>query len=266
MSDKEKTCPLKFPRTYRKKKKKKSKWFTYNGDEWASDNLLFKWVINQKCKTFPNSSIADVRNCCLLCGKLNILRFCLLLRSKRETNHVYNLSLNIHIVGGRKRWVMKWGLLIISWYQCVYTFMPVPNVLSCMVLYLYAVFACVFEFYLRLKKKDRAPRPAASWSNWQVNHVSAGTISVCVCLWKMHDLSREAVCDRGSPVLLTLMLTTGKRTEFPSAERRQAAKNPSHRAITLSRLQVKHFSMCVVMRSCVFVWDLSVSGLLPLVC
>lgn len=88
---------------------------------------------------------------------------------------------------------MKWGLLIISCYQCVHTFMPASDVLSCMALYLYAVFACVFEFYLRLKKRGEAPRPAASWSNWQVNHVSAGTISVCVCLWKMHDFSRGSV-------------------------------------------------------------------------
>lgn len=43
-------------------------------------------------------------------------------------------------------------LLIISWYQYVYAFMPVCNVLSCMVLYLYGVFACVFEFYLWFKK------------------------------------------------------------------------------------------------------------------
>lgn len=196
---------------------------------------------------------------------MNILRFCLLLRSKRETNHVYNLNLNIHMGVGGRRWVMKWGLLIISWYQCVYTFMPAPNVLSCVALYLYAVFACVFEFYLWLKKKER-PRGLRLPGLIGKLIMSLRVRYQCVYVCERYMTSREAVCDRGSPVLLTLLLTTGKRTEFPSAERRQAAKNPSHRAITLSRVQVKHFSMCVVMRSCVFVWDLSVSGLLPLVC
>lgn len=99
-----------------------------------------------------------------------------------------------------------------------------------------------------------------------------GYLRVCVCLWKIQDLSLEAACDRGSSVLLTPPpspcsdRTTGERTEvLPSpAEGRYAARNPS-RTIALSPVQIKHWSMCVVMRSCVFVWDLSVSGLLPTV-
>lgn len=85
--------------------------------------------------------------------------------------------------------------------------MPVHSLISCMALNLYGLFASVFEFYLWLgkEKKKEASRPAASCTNWQVNHVSVGWMSacVCVCLWKIQDLSLEAACDRGSSVLLT---------------------------------------------------------------
>lgn len=159
----------------------------------------------------------------------------------------------------------------------VYACMPVHSLISCMALDLYGLFASVFEFYLWLgkEKKKEASRPAASCANWQVNHVSVGWISACVCMfvkdprlisrgsmwpWEFcppHPLPPPSPCsDR----------TTGERTEvLPSpAEGRYAARNPS-RTIALSPVQIKHSSMCVVMRSCVFVWDLSVSGLLPTV-
>lgn len=143
-------------------KKNKSKWFTYNGDEWGSDNRLLKWVINQKCKTFPNSSIAGVRNCCFLCGKLNIFRFCLLLRSKRGTNHVYNLSINILIVGGRKEvgnemrtvdhFMVSLRLYIHACAQCAFMHGTVFVCCICM---------CVWILFT-VKEKGEAPRPAAS--------------------------------------------------------------------------------------------------------
>lgn len=76
------------------------------------------------------------------------------------------------------------ALLIFSWYQYVYTFMPVCSVLSCMVLHLYKyLHVCLNSIYgLKKKIKREALRPATSWSNWQVNHVSVGRISVCACL------------------------------------------------------------------------------------
>lgn len=116
-------------------------------------------------------------------------------------------------------------------------------------------------------KKKMPSRPAASCTNWQVNNVSVGRISACV--------NDPRLISRGSmwpwefcppyppyPSLPWLQQTTGERTEvLPSpAEGRYAARNLS-RTIALSSGQIKHFSMCVVSRSSVFVWDLSVSGL-----
>lgn len=57
-------------------------------------------------------------------------------------------------VGGWMDGVVGNGMktpLIISWYLYVYAFMLVRDVLSCMTLCLYGVFACVF--YLWLKRR-----------------------------------------------------------------------------------------------------------------
>lgn len=64
----------------------------------------------------------------------------------------------------------------------VYVCMPVRSVISCMVVCLYGAFALVFEFCLWFFLK-KAARPAASWTNWQVNHISVGRISVDVCMF-----------------------------------------------------------------------------------
>lgn len=156
----------------------------------------------------------------------------------------------------------------------VYACMPVHSLISCMALNLYGLFASVFEFYLWLgKEKKKRPQglQLPVLIGKLIMSLWVGYLRVCVCLWKIQDLSLEAACDRGSSVLLTPPSpcsdrTTGERTEvLPSpAEGRYAARNPS-RTIALSPVQIKHLSMCVVMRSCVFVWDLSVSGLLPTV-
>lgn len=102
-----------------------------------------------------------------------------------------------------------------------------------------------------------------------------GYLRVYVCE-RSKDLSLEAACDRGSSVLLTppqlqpqlpLRPTTDERTEvLPSpAEGRTAARNRSP-TITLSSVQIKHFSMCVVMRSSVFLCETYLSAaLLPTV-
>lgn len=63
----------------------------------------------------------------------------------------------MHAVRGRVE--VDASFLIISWIQYVDAFMPVRNVLSCMGLRLYTVFACVFDFYLWFKKKKKKRRP-----------------------------------------------------------------------------------------------------------
>lgn len=64
-------------------------------------------------------------------------------------------------------------------------------------------FICISVWILFVAYKKTASRPVASCANWQVNHVSVGRISACVCLRKIQNLSLEAACDRGSSVLLT---------------------------------------------------------------
>lgn len=62
----------------------------------------------------------------------------------------------------------------------------------------------------------------------------------------------------------SLPLLRGQRFCLLSLKRDTQPRNLSW-TITLNSIQIKHLSMCVVMRSSVFVWDLSVSGLLPIV-
>lgn len=90
-----------------------------------------------------------------------------------------------------------------------------------------------------------------------------GRISVCVCLWTIQDLSLEAACDRGRFVLLT---STVERTEvLPSlAEERYTAKESElnyHIEFSPNKT-LEH--VCGNEEFC-FWWDLSVSGLLPIV-
>lgn len=67
---------------------------------------------------------------------------------------IIEVSICILCVGGWMDGVVGNGMktpLIISWYLYVYAFMLVRDVLSCMALCLYGVFACVF--YLWLKRR-----------------------------------------------------------------------------------------------------------------
>lgn len=125
---------------------------------------------------------------------------------------------------------------------------------------------CMCVWILFMVKKKEALRPAASWSNWHFNHVSVGGISVCMC-----------VCERSKTYLQRQRMTAGVLSSSPSCSdtpmarvsvswREIGSKESEPQPITWVWVQIKHFSMCVVMRSCVFVCELSVSGLLPLVC
>lgn len=93
-----------------------------------------------------------------------------------------------------------------------------------------------------------------------------GYHSVCVCVY---------VCGRSMTILQRHCMTAGVLSSSLSCSDTAMARGRSFsqlrrdrqpRPITWGWVQIKHFSMCVVMRSCVFVHKLSVSGLLPLVC
>lgn len=152
--------------------------------------------------------------------------------------------------------------------------MPLYSLISCMALNLYGLFASVFEFYLWHGKEKKKTRPQGLQLPVLIGKLimSLWVGYLCVCMF----VKDPRLISRGSmwpwefcpphPPFPRSNKTTGERTEvLPSpAEGRYAARNPS-RTIALSSVQIKHFSICVVMRSSVFVWDLSVSGLLPTV-
>lgn len=131
---------------------------------------------------------------------------------------------------------------------------------------------CICMCVLFMAKKE-ALRPAASWSNWHVNHVSVGRISACMCVFcvfvkDLWLISRGNVWPRESCPPNRPAPTLPWPEHGFSLSRRETGqpRNLSFRTIARGRVQIKHFSMCVVMRSCVFVCKLSVGGLLPLVC
>lgn len=155
---------------------------------------------------------------------------------------------------------------------------------SCLCAMCFHAWHCVCTVYLhvwsiygkkkeRKKKKKEASRPAASWSNWHVNHVSVGRVSACMrvfCVF-VKDLwliSRGNVWPREScpPNRPAPTLPWPEHGFSLSWREIGQPRNLSFRTIAWGRVQIKHFSMCVVMRSCVFVCKLSVGGLLPLVC
>lgn len=114
--------------------------------------------------------------------------------------------------------------------------------------------------YLWLKKGRRALRLSASWSNWHVNHLSVGGIwvRVCECVFllverSMTSLKRQHVTARALSSLPSCSdASHGKTVELLSAERETDSQ--LFEPIAWIRIQIKHFSMRVVMRSCVCVF------------
>lgn len=86
-----------------------------------------------------------ILQCSMLRGNLfHILGY----RKQWDANRGHYLSLNMCAVCG---WMeVDKGMLIILRYLCVYAFTPVCSVFSCVALYFYGAFACVFEFYLQI--------------------------------------------------------------------------------------------------------------------
>lgn len=174
-------------------------------------------------------------------------------KQMRGKSYLLFKSKYVHIVCG---W-MEVGIgmknqLIISWY-CICIF--VHSSLCAMYFHAWRGICtvCLNSIYGKKKKKEgEALRPAASWSNWNVNHVSVGGISVCVCVFVKDPwvISRGNVWPRESCPPHRPAPTLPWQEEVVSLSRREIGSQDSSLS-PWGWVQIKHFSMCVVMRSCV---------------
>lgn len=162
---------------------KNPKGFSYNRDETV---LIINCLsfISQKCKNslVPAFSLLQIECMWVLFGYKKQMRdkSCLLFKSK----YVHSVC-----VGGW-RWAMEWRL---CWsFHSISMFMH-----SCLCAMCFHAWHCICTVYLHVYLNSiyglKKGRPAASWSNWQVNHVSVGRLSVCVFVKDPWLISRGSV-------------------------------------------------------------------------
>lgn len=115
----------------------------------------------------------------------------------------------------------------ISWYAYVCLYLCIHACVQCAfmpaVVFVRRICMCVWILFTAIKKKKRkALRPAASWSNWHVNQVSVGWISVCVCV---------CVCERSVTYLQRQRVTAGVLSSSPTLPWREDGVSLSWREI-----------------------------------
>ena len=153
--------------------------------------LFASWLMNEltNCySTLHSIFLGYIRSTYLVMG------------SKREANCVYYWSQNMHIVCvGVYEWVLEWKIIWSFHSICMF----MHSCLYAMCFHAWRCMICLVCLHLCLNsiygfKKREAFGPAASWSNWHVNHVSVGGIAVCVFVKDPWLISRGNVWPRES--------------------------------------------------------------------